>query len=225
MYILIIEDEIKVAGFIKKGLEEQSYTVDIARDGINGHKLAVQNEYDVIVLDILLPKQDGWETCRKIREDGINTTILMLTSLDQTEQKVKGLNIGADDYLSKPFEFSEFLARLRALMRRNKSVDSTLLQIADLSLNPAEHTVMRNNKLINLTNREFALLEYLMRNRKRVLSRAQIAEHVWGIDFDRDSNVVDAYIKLLRQKIDKRFSKNLIHTVIGLGYVMKEEIQ
>lgn len=225
MYILIIEDEIKVAGFIKKGLEEQSYTVDIARDGINGHKLAVQNEYDVIVLDILLPKQDGWETCRKIREDGINTPILMLTSLDQTEQKVKGLNIGADDYLSKPFEFSEFLARLRALMRRNKSVDSTLLQIADLSLNPAEHTVMRNNKLINLTNREFALLEYLMRNRKRVLSRAQIAEHVWGIDFDRDSNVVDAYIKLLRQKIDKRFSKNLIHTVIGLGYVMKEEIQ
>ena len=225
MYILIIEDEIKVAGFIKKGLEEQSYTVDIARDGINGHKLAVQNEYDVIVLDILLPKQDGWETCRKIREDGINTTILMLTSLDQTEQKVKGLNIGADDYLSKPFEFSEFLARLRALMRRNKSVDSTLLQIADLSLNPAEHTVLRNNKLINLTNRELALLEYLMRNRKRVLSRAQIAEHVWGIDFDRDSNVVDAYIKLLRQKIDKRFSKNLIHTVIGLGYVMKEEIQ
>lgn len=225
MYILIIEDEIKVASFIKKGLEEQSYTVDTASDGINGYKLAVQNEYDVIVLDIMLPKQDGWETCRKIRGDGISTPILMLTSLDQTEQKVKGLDIGADDYLSKPFEFSEFLARLRALMRRNKTTDSAVLQIADLSLNPAEHTVIRNNKLINLTSREFALLEYLLRNKKRVLSRTQIAEHVWGIDFDRDSNVVDAYIKLLRQKIDKGFSKHLIHTVIGLGYVIKEEMQ
>lgn len=224
MYILIIEDEIKVAGFIKKGLEEQSYTVDIARDGIKGYTLAVQNEYDAIVLDILLPGQDGWETCRKIRKEGIGTPILMLTSLDQTEQKVKGLNLGADDYLSKPFEFTEFLARIRALMRRNKSADSAVLHIADLSLNPAEHTVKRDNKLINLTNREFALLEYLLRNKKRVLSRTQIAEHVWGIDFDRDSNVVDAYIKLLRQKIDKDFSKHLIHTVIGMGYVIKEEM-
>ena len=224
MYILVIEDEIKVAGFIKKGLEEQSYTVDIASDGIKGYELAVQNEYDAIVLDIMLPGQDGWETCRKIRKDGISTPILMLTSLDQTEQKVKGLNLGADDYLSKPFEFTEFLARIRALMRRNKSTDSAVLQIADLSLNPAEHNVKRSNKLINLTNREFALLEYLMRNKKRVLSRTQIAEHVWGIDFDRDSNVVDAYIKLLRQKIDKGFSKHLIHTIIGMGYVMKEEM-
>jgi two-component system copper resistance phosphate regulon response regulator CusR len=224
MYILVIEDENKVAGFIKKGLEEQSYTVDIARDGLKGHILAVQNEYDIIVLDIMLPGQNGWETCRKIREDGISTPILMLTSLDQTEQKVKGLNLGADDYLSKPFEFAEFLARIRALMRRNKSADSAVLQVADLTLDPAEHTVKRDDKLINLTNREFALLEYLMRNRKRVLTRTQIAEHVWGIDFDRDSNVVDAYIKLLRQKIDKGFSKNLIHTVIGMGYVLKEEM-
>lgn len=223
MRILLVEDEKKISSFIKKGLKEQSYTVDIAFDGLTGQLLARTNEYDLIVLDILLPKQDGWITCNKIREDGIKTPILMLTSLGQTEDKVKGLNIGADDYLVKPFEFKEFLARVRALLRRHSSEKNSLLKIDDLVLDPSEHIVKRNNIKIDLTAKEFAVLEYLLRNKRKVMSRTQISENVWGIDFDRGSNVVDTYIKFLRQKIDKGFSRPLIHTVIGYGYVLREE--
>jgi two-component system copper resistance phosphate regulon response regulator CusR len=223
MSILLIEDEQKISDFIKKGLNEQSYQVDVANDGLKGQELALINDYDLIVLDILLPKQDGWTTCKNIREEGIKTPILILTSKSETEDKVKGLNIGADDYLAKPFEFTEFLARVRALLRRNSDEKTTHLTMADLTLNLEEHTVMRDSRKINLTAKEYALLEYLLRNKKKVVSRLQISESVWGMDFDGASNVVDSYIKFLRQKIDKGFSKPLIHTVIGVGYVMREE--
>lgn len=223
MNILLIEDEVKVAGFIKKGLKEQSYIIDIAYDGLKGQQMAIQNEYDLIILDILLPKQDGMATCKNIRSAGIKTPILMLTALSDTSNKVNGLNLGADDYLTKPFEFEEFLARVRALTRRYEDNKSAKLLIGDLELDPVEHTTKRNNIDIKLTSKEFALLEYLLKNKKKVLSRTQISEHVWGIDFDRGSNVIDAYIKFLRNKIDKGFSKKLIHTVIGLGYVIRED--
>ncbi len=223
MNILLIEDEIKIAEFIRKGLKEQSYNVDVAYDGKKGQYLAGINEYDVIVLDILLPKQDGWTTCNNIRENEVKTPILMLTSMVQTGDKVKGLNLGADDYLTKPFEFREFLARIRALARRVSSEKQSALRIDDLILDSAEHKVKRKNFEINLTAKEFSLLEYLLKNKRRVMSRAQISESVWGLDFHRGSNVVDTYIKLLRQKIDKGFEKPLIHTVIGVGYVVREE--
>ncbi len=223
MNILIIEDEKKIAEFIRRGLKEHSYNVEVAYDGVKGEYLASVNNFDLIVLDIMLPKQNGWETCIRIRESGNKTPILMLTSLWETEDKVKGLNIGADDYLSKPFEFKEFLARVRALLRRGDSEKNTILKLDDLMLDTAEHKVKRNNVEINLTAKEFALLEYLLKNKKRVMSRIQISESVWGLDFDRGSNVVDAYIKFLRQKIDRGFSKPLIHTVIGVGYVLREE--
>ena len=224
MRILIIEDEKKVADFIRKGLEEQSYVVDTAVNGVEGENLAGYNEYDVIVLDVLLPKQDGWTTCKNIRLNGVKTPILMLTSLGETEDKVKGLDLGADDYLTKPFAFDEFLARIRALIRRGGGGgEATLLKLADLELELLERKVTRAGKDVQLTQKEFALLEYLLRNKKKVMTRTQISEHVWGIDFDTGSNVVDSYIKMLRKKIDKDFSPQLIHTIVGVGYVMREE--
>ncbi|HWA07557.1 MAG TPA: response regulator transcription factor [Ignavibacteria bacterium] len=223
MRILVIEDEKKVSDFIKKGLEEQAYVVDTAPDGTEGERLAGYNEYDTIVLDVLLPKQDGWQTCRNIRQNGVKTPILMLTSLGETEDKVKGLDLGADDYLTKPFAFDEFLARIRALIRRSGSGETTHFTLADLELDLLERKAMRAGKEIQLTQKEFALLEYLLRNKKKVMTRTQISEHVWGIDFDTGSNVVDSYIKMLRKKIDKDFSPQLIHTIVGVGYVMREE--
>lgn len=223
MRILVIEDEKKVSDFIKKGLEEQAYVVDTAMDGSEGERLAGYNEYDVIILDVLLPKQDGWTTCRNIRQNGVKTPVLMLTSLGETEDKVKGLDLGADDYLTKPFAFDEFLARIRALIRRSGSGETTHFTLADLELDLLERKVMRSGREIQLTQKEFALLEYMLRNKKKVMTRTQISEHVWGIDFDTGSNVVDSYIKMLRKKIDKDFSPQLIHTVVGVGYVMREE--
>jgi len=223
MRILVIEDEKKVSDFIKKGLEEQAYVVDTAMDGTEGERLAGYNEYDVIILDVLLPKQDGWTTCRNIRQNGVKTPVLMLTSLGETEDKVKGLDLGADDYLTKPFAFDEFLARIRALIRRSGSGETTHFTLADLELDLLERKVMRAGKEIQLTQKEFALLEYMLRYKKKVMTRTQISEHVWGIDFDTGSNVVDSYIKMLRKKIDKDFSPQLIHTVVGVGYVMREE--
>ncbi len=223
MRVLVVEDEKKVASFIRKGLAEQSYSVDVATDGLQGQLLARQNEYDLIILDVLLPKQDGWTTCKKIREDGVAAPIMMLTALADTPDKVKGLDAGADDYVTKPFELEEFLARVRALLRRTSPEKKAVLKIGDLVLNPAEHSVVREGKALRLTAKEFALLEFMMRSRGRVLTRAQISEHVWDMDFDPASNVVDAYIKLLRQKVDKGFTSNLIHTVIGVGYVLREE--
>ena len=223
MRILVIEDEKKVSDFIKKGLEEQAYVVDTAMDGTEGERLAGYNEYDVIILDVLLPKQDGWTTCRNIRQNGVKTPVLMLTSLGETEDKVKGLDLGADDYLTKPFAFDEFLARIRALIRRSGSGETTHFTLADLELDLLERKVMRAGKEIQLTQKEFALLEYMLRYKKKVMTRTQISEHVWRIDFDTGSNVVDSYIKMLRKKIDKDFSPQLIHTVVGVGYVMREE--
>ena len=223
MRILVIEDEKKLAGFIRKGLVEQSYSVDVAYDGMRGFVLASQNDYDLIILDIILPKLDGWTTCRKIRKDGITTPILMLTALGETDDKVKGLDSGADDYLTKPFEFAELLARVRAILRRKYSQNETILRVAGLILDPARHILERDGKTIKVSPKEFALLEYLMHNQGKVMTRTQISEHVWDIDFDRGSNVIDVYIKSLRQKVDKGFSGRLIHTVIGVGYVLREE--
>ena len=223
MRILLIEDEKKLAGFIRKGLVEQSYSVDVAYDGMRGFELASQNDYDLIILDIVLPKQSGWTTCKEIRKEGINTPILMLTALGETDDKVKGLDSGADDYLTKPFEFAEFLARVRAILRRKYSQSETILRVDGLTLDPARHIIERDGKAIKVSAKEFALLEYLMRNHRKVMTRTQISEHVWDIDFDRGSNVIDVYIKSLRQKVDKGFSKRLIHTVIGIGYVLREE--
>jgi len=187
MRILVIEDEKKVAHFIKKGLEEQAYAVDVAYNGIDGESLAKQNAYDLIILDILLPKQSGWETCQRLRARNMDVPILMLTALGETEDKVKRLDTGADDYLTKPFDFDELLARVRALLRRGQREKAGILQIADLTLNPAAHQVERAGKAIRLTAKEFALLEYFMRNKGRVLMRTSISEHVWDIDFDRES--------------------------------------
>ncbi len=223
MRILVIEDERKVAEFIRKGLEEQAYAVDIASDGKEGERLAGFNEYDLVILDVLLPKQDGWTTCRNIRSNDVTTPILMLTSLGETEDKVKGLDNGADDYLTKPFAFDEFLARIRALIRRGGASEPGSLKLADLTLELLERRAERAGKEIQLTQKEFALLEYLLRNKKKVVTRTQISEHVWGIDFDTGSNVVDTYIKMLRKKIDRNFDKQLIHTIVGVGYVMREE--
>lgn len=223
MRILVIEDERKVASFIKKGLEEQSYAVDVAYDGKQGEQLATQNEYDVIVLDVLLPLQDGITTCKRIRTNKVNTPILMLTALGETDDKVRGLDSGADDYLTKPFHFEELLARVRALLRRTGQDKSTLLQVGSLVLDPVTREVRRDGKQIRLTTREFALLEYLMRNKGQILSRAHIAQHVWNVSFDMESNVIDVYVKLLRQKVDKDFKQPLIHTIVGAGYLLKEE--
>jgi len=222
MRILIIEDEKKVAGFIKKGLEEETYAVDVACDGEEGLYLARESLYDLIILDIMLPKVDGLEVLTRLREDKIDTPILLLTAKDSVEDRVKGLNKGADDYLTKPFAFSELLARTRVLLRRGKTERQTVLQIADLSLDLLSHKVKRNGEEIELTGKEYSLLEYFMRNREKVLTRTMIAEHVWDYNFDTFTNVIDVYINHLRKKIDKNHPKKLLHTLRGVGYVMKE---
>ncbi|GHA79234.1 response regulator transcription factor [Pontibacter akesuensis] len=224
MKILLVEDEPKVASFIKKGLEEQTYDVDQAYDGTMGVKLALQNEYDLIILDIILPGMNGLDACRQIRLHDTNVAILMLTALGTTDDKIVGLDAGADDYLTKPFEFKEMLARVRALSRRNTDTGtSEKLTIADLELDVAKKAVTRAGKLINLTAREFSLLYYLLRNQGRVVSRVDITEQVWETSFDTGSNVIDVYINFLRKKIDKDHSNKLIHTLVGMGYVLKEQ--
>ncbi|MFZ1322628.1 MAG: response regulator transcription factor [Ignavibacteria bacterium] len=223
MNVLLIEDEKKISDFICKALKEEYYNVEVAGDGIKGQFLAETKLYDIIILDILLPKQDGWQTCHNIRESGVIAPILMLTSNSQTDDKVKGLNIGADDYLTKPFDLKEFLARIRAITRRNSQHKNAILKIDDLTMDLSEHKVIRDNNTIDLTAREFAVLEYLLKNKRHVMTRQDISESVWGLDFEGESNVVDTYIKFLRLKIDKGFSKPLIHTVIGVGYVIREE--
>lgn len=223
MRILVVEDEKKVASFIKKGLEEQSYVVDVAYDGRHGEDLVTQNEYDVLILDVLLPNQDGVVTCKRIREKKIDIPILMLTAIGDTDAKVRGLDSGADDYMTKPFHFEELLARVRALLRRKSQDKSSTIQIDGLMLNLVSRKVERDGKQITLTTREFALLEYFMRNKGKTLSRAHIAQHVWNVSFDMESNVIDVYVKLLRQKVDKDFENPLIHTIVGAGYVMKDD--
>ena len=223
MRILLVEDEPKVAAFIKKGLEEQAYEVDQAYDGFFGKKLALENDYDLIILDVILPQKNGLEVCKEIRQIKPGVSILMLTALGSTDDKILGLDSGADDYLVKPFVFQELVARIRALTRRSYDAPANeILRLADLELNLTKKTVTRSGTPINLTAREFALLHYLMRNRERVVSRVDIIEQVWETSFDTGSNVIDVYINFLRKKIDKDFSPKLIHTLVGLGYVLKE---
>ena len=222
MKILLVEDEPKVASFIKKGLEEQTYIVDLAYDGLMGKKLALSNEYDIIILDVILPSISGIELCKEIRKSNTSVPVLLLTALGTTEDKVIGLDAGADDYLTKPFKFMELLARIRALTRRKSNQTTpTILTIADLEMDTGSKIVKRNSKIINLTAREFFLLEFFLKNKGIVLSRAVIAENIWEISFDTGTNIVDVYINYLRNKIDKGFSPKLIHTIIGMGYVLK----
>ena len=222
MRILLVEDEKNVARFIKKGLKEEFYTVDVAIDGEEGLLMATNTEYDLIILDIMLPKIDGIEVCRRIRDYKIKTPIMMLTAVDDIKTKVKGLDIGADDYLTKPFAFEEFLARGRSLLRRYALTDNSL-KAADLTLDPAKHEVWRGGQKIELTWKEFALLEYMVRNKDRILSRTRIFENIWGYDTETSSNVVDVYVSYLRDKIDKNYTPKLIHTIRSIGYVIREE--
>jgi heavy metal response regulator len=221
MRILVIEDEKKVANFIKKGLEEEHYAVDTAFDGEEGLYMTEVNEYDLIVLDLMIPKIEGLEVLRRIRRKKNNVPILVLTARNTVEDVVKGLDAGCDDYVTKPFAFMEFLARVRALLRREKTDKEPLLTIADLTLSPVTHKVMRQEKEIELTSKEYALLEYFIRNPERVLTRTMISEHVWDYHFDSMTNVVDVYVNYLRKKIDKDFEPKLIHTIRGIGYMMK----
>ena len=221
MRILVIEDEKKIADFIKRGLKEEGYAVDAAYDGEEGYFLAKTNEHDLIVLDIMLPKMDGITLCRKLREMKISAPILMLTAKGTVKDKVAGLDAGADDYLAKPFAFEEFLARIRAILRKKDLPGSTKLIAEDLELDLLTHKVARANKEISLTSREYALLEYLMRNPGTVITRTMISEHVWDINFDTFTNVIDVYISYLRDKIDRGHAKKLIHTMRGRGYILK----
>ena len=224
MKILLVEDEPKVAAFIRKGLEEQSHEVETAYDGLFGRKLALEKDYDLIILDVILPNMSGVDVCREIRLHKGNVPILMLTALGSTDDKVTGFESGADDYLVKPFHFRELLARVNALYRRrNKEKEETILKVADLEVNLDSKMVKRGDVQVKLTAREFALLELFLRNKGRVLSRVDISESLWDQEFEAGSNVIDVYVNYLRNKIDKNFSPRLIHTMIGMGYVLKEE--
>jgi len=222
MRILVVEDEKKVASFVKRGLEEENYAVDVAYDGEDGLHMAENNPYDLLVLDIMLPKKDGLEVIRELRDKEISTPILCLTAKDKVEDVVAGLDTGSDDYLTKPFAFSELLARVRALLRRPTQDRGAELTFSDLRLDPVTHKVWRSGKEISLTAKEYALLEYFMRNPNKILTRTMIAEHVWDYNFDSFTNIIDVYVNYLRKKVDKDFDVKLIHTVRGVGYVLKE---
>jgi two-component system copper resistance phosphate regulon response regulator CusR len=225
MKLLLIEDEPKTLQSIKQGLEENGYEVDIAYDGLIGRQLARNNTYQLIISDIIIPGINGIELCREIRTWGDETPILMLTALGTTDDKVTGLDAGADDYLVKPFEFKELLARVRALTKRGTTVSHTaqILKFADLEISLDAKTVHRSGNKINLTAREFNLLVYLIRNQGRVISKVEIAEQVWDIGFDTGTNVIEVYVNYLRKKIDKDYPVKLIHTQFGMGYVLKIE--
>lgn len=222
MRILVIEDEKKVGQFVRQALEEENYAVDHALDSEEGLDLAKSYEYDLIVLDLMLPKKPGIAVLKEIRRTGNKTPVLVLTAKDATPDKVSALDAGGDDYLTKPFSIEEFLARIRALLRRGKLEQGTLLQVGNLTLNPTTREVYRGKRKIELTNKEFGLLEYLLRNAGRVLSRTMIVEHVWNIGFDTGTNVIDVYVAYLRSKIDKGEDRPLIQTVRGVGYTIKE---
>jgi heavy metal response regulator len=224
MKILIVEDEQRVATFLQKGFQAEAFSVDVALDGNTGLDLALGGAYDAIILDVMLPGKDGLSILRELRSERITTPVLILTARSELEHRVEGLNLGADDYLPKPFAFSEVLARVRALLRRTTAeVAGTALALADLRIDPLTRKVRRGGREITLTNKEFQLLEYLLRNKGRVLSRVILTEHIWDMHFDSDTNVVDVLINRLRRKMDDGFEVKLIHTVRGVGYVMKEE--
>jgi DNA-binding response OmpR family regulator len=223
MKILVVEDEKKVASFLKKGLEQEYYSVDVAFDGKEGLKFTLSEEYDLLILDIMLPYLDGISLLKEIRKEKIDTPILMLTAKDRIEDKVDGLDSGADDYLSKPFAFDELLARVRALLRRKEQNKNLQLSADDLTLDTQTHKVFRSDKEILLTPKEYSILEYLLRNKNHVVSRMKLTEHVYEYQFDPDTNVIDVYINKLRNKIDKDFSHQVLFTMRGIGYMIKEK--
>lgn len=221
MKILIVEDEQKTGDYLKQGLSEAGFVVDLMRDGVDGMHLALTDDYDLVVLDVMLPRLDGWKVLRGIREGGKQMPVLFLTARDQVEDRVKGLELGADDYLIKPFAFSELLARVRTLLRRGKSKDSESLHAADLELDLMRRRVTRAGKRIDLTAKEFALLELLLRRQGEVLPRSLIASQVWDMNFDSDTNVIEVAMRRLRAKIDDDFEPKLIRTLRGMGYVLE----
>ncbi|MGH7389724.1 MAG: response regulator transcription factor [Candidatus Rokuibacteriota bacterium] len=224
MRILVVEDERKVASFIRRGLDEEGHAVDVAPDGAVALDLVLGDPpYDLVVLDLMLPKRDGFAVLRALREERVGTPVLILTARGSVGDKVAGLDLGADDYLTKPFAFDEFLARVRALLRRGAGERAPVLRLDDLTLDPATRRVTRSDRPIDLTPREYALLEYFMRNAGRILTRPRIAEHVWGIDFDPESNIIDVYIGYLRRKLEEPAGGRLLHTLRGVGYVLKAE--
>ena len=223
MRILLVEDEKKVASFIKKGLEEEFYSVDAVYDGKEGLRLALTEDYDLIILDIMIPFKDGFTVLQELRKEKVSIPVLFLTAKDTLSDKVQGLNFGADDYLPKPFAFEELLARVRALLRRGTSEKNLILKVLDLSLDTQAHTVTRNNTIVQLTPKEYSILEYLLRNKNRVISRTMLSEHVYDYHFDSDTNVIDVYINKLRNKIDRQFNNPLLHTIRGVGYILKEK--
>jgi two-component system OmpR family response regulator len=223
MRVLIVEDDLKMARLVLRGLREEGVAADIAAKGEDALWAAASTEYDALVLDVMLPGIDGFETCRRLRAEGVWTPVLMLTARDAVEDRVKGLDTGADDYLVKPFSFSELLARLRALVRRGPVERPTVLEAGDLRLDPATHQVWRGKEPIELSQKEFSLLETLMRRPGEVLSRLQLLEHGWDYDYENRSNVVDVYIRYLREKIDRPFGVKSIETVRGVGYRLRED--
>lgn len=222
MKILVVEDEKKVASFIKRGLEDDNYKVSVAYDGLDGFKQAREGDYNLVIMDMMLPKKDGMTVVKELREAGNRVPVLMLTARDNMEDIVSGLDAGSDDYLTKPFAFAELLARVRALLRRGEQDRGAEIRFSDLRLDPVSHKVWRGSKEIDLTSKEYGLLEYLMRNPNTVLSRAMIAEHVWDYAFDSFTNIIDVYVNYLRKKIDKDYPTKLIHTVRGQGYILRE---
>jgi two-component system copper resistance phosphate regulon response regulator CusR len=222
MRILVVEDESGLANSLVAGLKEECYAVDRAGDGEEAEFLAETNDYDLVVLDLMIPKIDGFQVCRHVRESKVNTPILMLTALDSVADKVKGLDCGADDYLTKPFSFEEFLARVRALLRRGPLTVTSALEYKDVRMDLIAHTITREGKRVDLTGKEYALLEFFLRNPERIISRSQLAEHVWDQYFDPLSNVIDVSISHLRKKIEADGKPRLVHSVRGMGYILKE---
>lgn len=225
MKILVVEDEIKMANYLKTSLQDAGFVVDLAENGVLAEKLTLENNYNLILLDVMLPKQSGMATATAIRKNGFKGAILMLTALNTTKDKVLGLDAGADDYLTKPFSFEELHARVRALLRRQQSAigsEPTKLVYKSLELDLIKRSARRDQLEINLTSKEFALLEYLMRNHERPVSRSAIAESAWDIHFDPESNVIDVYVNMLRKKLEAPFGRKIIHTLVGVGYVLKE---
>lgn len=221
MRILIVEDEKSLQSIIAKRLKEAGFVTDCCSNGADGFDYAISAPYDCIVLDLMIPKMDGITLLKKLRENGSKSNVLILTARDSVEDRVRGLDAGADDYLVKPFSFDELLARIRVLMRRQSDVKDNILKLEDLIMDTAEHRVTRGGKAVTLTSKEYAVLEYLLRNKGRVLTRSQIADHVWNYDFDYGSNIVDVYIGYLRGKIDKNFNCKLIQTIRGSGYALR----
>ena len=222
MRILVIEDEVKMSGFIRKGLEEAGYVVEVAQSASAGLMLSANGEFDLVILDVMLPDGNGIDVARQLRNEDFKGFILMLTALGGTKDRVRGLDAGADDYLPKPFEFVELLARVRALLRRREGGVSSL-QFEDLTMDLVRRKVTRGTEEVSLTQKEFSLLEYFLRNANRPLTRTEIGENVWDVHFDNESNVIDVYVRHLRKKIDEPFSYKLIHTLTGYGYVLRKE--